>query len=123
MAHPKVIIVGTVPYSQMSTSRAFDAYFHNWEKENLVQVFSNAKTPCKGHCSELYQITDHNLLKRWISASETVGRVYYYNKLPKTWDNASLEVGKKTGIAYKLGGKHTPFTHLARKILWQKVLF
>ena len=31
--HPRVLIVGTVPYNKKSTSRAFEAYFHNWEKD------------------------------------------------------------------------------------------
>ena len=39
--HPRVLIVGTVPYNTKSTSRAFDAYFHYWEKENIAQIFSN----------------------------------------------------------------------------------
>ena len=47
--HPRVLIVGTVPYNTKSTSRAFDAYFHYWEKENIAQIFSNTKKPCKGH--------------------------------------------------------------------------
>ena len=57
--HPRVMIVGTVPYNTKSTSRAFDAYFHYWEKENLAQIFSNTKKPCKGHCKTLFQITDY----------------------------------------------------------------
>ena len=46
--HPRVLIVGTVPYNTKSTSRAFDAYFHYWEKENIAQIFSNTKKPCRG---------------------------------------------------------------------------
>ena len=42
--HPRVLIVGTVPYNTKSTSRAFDAYFHYWEKENLAQM--NLKEKC-----------------------------------------------------------------------------
>ena len=45
--HPRVLIVGTVPYNTKLTSRAFDAYFHYWEKENIAQIFSNTKKPCK----------------------------------------------------------------------------
>ena len=52
--HPRVLIVGTVPYNTKSPSRAFDAYFHYWEKENLAQIFSNTKKPCKGHCETLF---------------------------------------------------------------------
>ena len=37
--HPRVLIVGTVPYNTKSTSRAFDAYFHYWEKENSISNY------------------------------------------------------------------------------------
>ena len=36
--HPRVLIVGTVPYNTKSTSRAFDAYFHYWEKEYCTDI-------------------------------------------------------------------------------------
>ena len=45
MEHNRVIIVGTIPYNKNTSSRAFDAYFHNWEKKNMRQIFSNTKTP------------------------------------------------------------------------------
>lgn len=35
MEHNRVIIVGTIPYNKNTSSRAFDAYFHNWEKKNI----------------------------------------------------------------------------------------
>lgn len=40
--HPRVLIVGTVPYNTKSTSRAFDAYFHYWEKENIAQILASS---------------------------------------------------------------------------------
>lgn len=46
--HPRVLIVGTVPYNTKSTSRAFDAYFHYWEKENIAQIFSQYKEAVQG---------------------------------------------------------------------------
>lgn len=39
MEHNRVIIVGTIPYNKNTSSRAFDAYFHNWEKKNMRQIF------------------------------------------------------------------------------------
>ena len=62
--HPRVLIVGTVPYNKQSSSRAFESYFHNWEKENLVQIYSNPREPVHGHCSSFYQITDKRMLMR-----------------------------------------------------------
>lgn len=119
--HPKVLIVGTVPYNENTPSRAFDAYFHNWEKENLRQIFSNTKTPVKGHCGSLYQITDAMMLKRWLSKKNTVGRIYSFDDCVETWeDRKDLEVGSKLlAKLYVFGSKKNPFKKLIRKILWR----
>lgn len=123
--HPKVLIVGTIPYNPNTSSRAFDAYFHNWEKENLRQIFSNTKTPIKGHCGSLFQITDQMLLKRHLHRIKDVGMIYSYDELPTEWvDAGDLEVGSKfSEKLYKLGSKESAFKHLARKILWKKKLW
>ncbi len=118
--HHRVLIVGTVPYNQKSTSRAFDAYFHDWEKENIAQVFSNAKTPCKGHCAELYQITDQRMLKRFFGKKIETGKIFYYDDLPESWLNNDLEVGGKAAKAYRIGSRHSAGTHLLRAMLWRK---
>lgn len=76
--HPKIMIVGTVPYNKRSTSRAFEAYFHNWEKENCAQIFSNTRTPCKGHCGTLFQITDQRMLKRRFDKKEKTGKIFKF---------------------------------------------
>lgn len=119
--HPRVLIVGTVPYNTKSTSRAFDAYFHNWEKENIAQVFSNTRNPCRGHCGTLYQITDHRILQRWLGKRVETGVIYHYEELEVEWKETDSEFG--SGVeetAYKIGRKHTPLTHLLRGILWRK---
>ena len=119
--HPRVLIVGTVPYNTKSTSRAFDAYFHYWEKENIAQIFSNTKKPCKGHCETLFQITDHRVLQRWMGKKVDTGVIYHYDELDTEWKDNDLELGNaKAEAAYKFGGKHTPLTHLLRGILWRK---
>lgn len=119
--HPRVVIVGTVPYNQKSTSRAFDAYFHYWEKENIVQIFSNTKKPCKGHCEKLFQITDYRMLQRWFGKRVDTGVQYDYDDLDIEWKDNDLELGNVNAeVAYKFGGRHTPFTHLLRGILWRK---
>lgn len=119
--HPRVLIVGTVPYNTKSTSRAFDAYFHYWEKENLAQIFSNTKAPCKGHCGTLYQITDQRMLKRWMDKKVDTGVIYEYDKLPAEWVDNDLELNNSVvEAAYKFGSRHTALTHLLRGILWRK---
>lgn len=117
--HPRLLIVGTVPYNTKSTSRAFDAYFHYWEKENIAQIFSNTKKPCKGHCETLYQITDHRMLQRWMGKKINTGVIFHYDDLMDEWTDTSLELDSEAAeVAYKFGKKHTPFTHLLRGLLW-----
>ena len=119
--HPRLLIVGTVPYNTKSTSRAFDAYFHYWEKENIAQIFSNTKRPCKGHCESLYQITDHRMMERWLGKRINTGVIFHYDELEDEWTDSSLELESEAAeAAYKYGKKHTPFTHLLRGILWRK---
>lgn len=121
MEHNRVIIVGTIPYNKNTSSRAFDAYFHNWEKQNMRQIFSNTKTPVKGHCGSLYQITDHRLLKRWLHRMDEVGIIFDDKDLPDDWENTDLEVGNKAvSYLYKIGSKDSPLKYLLRGILWKE---
>ena len=119
--HPRILIVGTGPFNQKSTSRAFDSYFHDWERDNLAQIFSNTKTPCKGHCRTLFQITDQRMLKRWFKRNVKTGRVFSFEDLPETWETTDLETDSAfADHAYRIGSRHTPLTHLLRGILWRK---
>lgn len=119
--HHRVLIVGTIPYNKNTSSRAFDAYFHNWEKENIRQIFSNTKTPVKGHCGSLYQITDQRLLKRRLRRIDEVGVIFEDKDLPEDWKDNDLEVGSSfISQLYKIGSKDTPLKYLLRKWVWRK---
>ena len=122
--HPKVVIVGTIPYNPKESSRAFDAYFHNWEPENLAQVFSHPQDPIKGHCGTLYQITDYRLLQRWKGRKVKTGKVFDFDNLEKqspVIDHSDeRQLSKK---AYRFGANHTPLSHLLRRLLWRKRLW
>ena len=118
---PKVLIVGTVPYNKATTARAFEAYFHGWDRNCLAQVFSNSKKPVKGHCQQLLQITDKRLLQRWFNPHVQVERCFDYEELEEAWVDRDREVG--AGIynkLYEAGARKTPFVYLARGILWRK---
>ena len=93
--HHRILIVGTIPYNKNTSSRAFDAYFHNWEKENIRQIFSNTKTPVKGHCGSLYQITDQRLLKCRLKKIDEVGVIFEDKDLPDDWTCPECGVGKE----------------------------
>lgn len=122
--HPRLLIVGTVPYNTKATSRAFDAYFHYWEKENLAQIFSDPKTPVQGHCGTLFQITDYRLLQRWKGKNVDTGKVYRFEDLPSSNESPDIQDDSKFARkAYLFGAKHSPFTHLLRWMLWRKRLW
>ena len=116
--HKRVLIVGTVPYNEMSTSRAFDSYFRFWEKENLAQIFSNAKAPVKGHCGTLFQITDERMLKRRFNRK--TGVVFNYGDLADKWDDSSLEVSNGVAKMYRFGSRKNSFVYLLRKFIWKR---
>ncbi|MBR5041966.1 MAG: hypothetical protein IKX67_01895 [Bacteroidales bacterium] len=122
--HPRLLIVGTVPYNTKSTSRAFDSYFHYWEKENLAQIFSDPKTPVKGHCGTLFQITDARLLQCWKGRKVETGKVYRYDDLPDSNESSAIvDDRKKAEKMYRYGSRHSAFTHLLRGLLWRKKLW
>lgn len=118
--HPKVLIVGTSPYSTSGTSRTFDAYFHFWEKDRVAQIFSRNWVPNKGHCSELYQITDAQLLKRWLHQTKETGTIYYYDELEEQNGIQEVQDTASVGKLYSLGTKHSPIVEILRKVLWRK---
>lgn len=121
MSHPRLLIVGTVPYNTQSTSRAFDAYFHYWEKENIAQIFSDSQSPVKGHCGTLFQITDYRLLQRWKGSRIDTGVIYNYDDLPDSNEaKERTDERRKVEGAYRFGAKHSPLTHLLRGLLWRK---
>ena len=119
MEKPRILIVGTVPYSEKATSRAFAAYFTGWPREKLAQIFSSTKTPPKGHCGTLYQITDQRLLKARIHRTMEVGTIFSYPNLPEEWMDNSREVDSRLICKlYNLGRKKRPATMLLRRWLW-----
>ena len=107
--YPRVLIVGTTPYNPSESSRALDTYFHNWPKENLRMIFSNANTPVKGHCGSLFQLTDHELLKNFFNKNRIKGKIYNYEDLSdiSITDNSLSKFKSKNSLRYYL-----------RKILW-----
>ena len=113
-----------MPYNQKSTSRAFDSYFHGWDRECLAQIFSNTKTPVKGHCGTLFQITDKRMLQAFYKPGIKTGLIFNYEELPDEWEDDDLEVGGGAfDRLYRIGHSSNSFTHLARKVIWKKRLW
>ena len=120
MEHPRVIIIQTTPYSTNNSSRTLDSYFHFWERDRVRQIFSRNWKPQKGHCGELYQIKDSDLLKKWFHRPVDVGTIYRYEDLDEQGTSQIIEEGELTSQGYKLGRAHTPTIELLRGILWRK---
>lgn len=118
--HPRVLIIATTPYSKSDSSRAMDAYFHYWDKSCVSQIFSRNWIPTKGHCGELYQITDSALLRRWLHRVEEIGKVYRYEELSDASGNVVISENKFLKTTYLLGSKHSPLIELMRGMLWRK---
>lgn len=122
--YPRVLIVGTVPYNRKSTSRAFASYFSGWDKDCLAQLFSNTKTPAKGHCGELFQITDQRLVQKRFKPSIQTGRLFRYADLPEQWTDDSQELNSSFfHRLYSFGAHKTPLKFLVRKAVWKKKLW
>lgn len=114
--HPRILIIATTPYSENYSSRAMDAEFHFWEKENVAQIFTRNIIPTKGHCGELFQISDSKLLKRWLHKTKETGTLYLYDELADSGVNQIID----DSAMQKLGTKHTPTIEIMRRILWRK---
>lgn len=118
--HPKILIIGTVPYNRQMSSRAFESYFSNWKKENLAQIFSNPREPVHGHCNTFFQITDKSMLLRHFSKIPT-GKIYYDKDLNDYWKPISKQESKSiVSRLYGLGSRKSPLNHLLRKLLWKR---
>lgn len=121
MTHPRLLIVGTTPYSTKDQSRSFDAFFHYWEKENIAQIFCKPQSPVKGHCGTLFQITDYRMLQRWKGKRIKTGKVYNYDELPDSSEsNQRTDETLSAPRAYQFGLRHSPLTYLLRGLLWRK---
>ena len=114
--HPRVLIIATTPYSENYSSRSLDAYFHYWEKDNVAQIFTRNIIPTKGHCGELFQISDAKLLKRWMHKNVETGRLYLYDELCESGANQVID----DNAMQRIGTKHTPTIEILRRILWRK---
>lgn len=121
MSHPRLLIVGTTPYSTKDQSRSFDAFFHFWEKENIAQIFCKPQSPVKGHCDTLFQITDYRVLQRWKGKKIETGKIYHYDELPESNESElRTDETQSAAFAYRFGLRHSPLTHLLRGLLWRK---
>lgn len=120
MNHPRVIIIHTTPFNKNTSSRSMDSYFHFWDKDKARQIFSRNWKPQKSFCGELFQITDSELLKRWLHRTKSIGRVYHYENLENSGVSKAIEEGDVISKTYQIGRSHTPTIELLRGLLWRE---
>lgn len=121
----RVIIVGTVPYNKQSPSRAFESYFHGWDRSCLYQVFSNPSAPTKGHCESLCQITDRMMLAKFFHKKTDSAVFYNYDELlePNVLKKQPLQLRENRFVSFlqRFGVRHKgALSHLLRSIIWKK---
>lgn len=109
---PRILIIDTQPYNKMVQSRALDSYFHQFDFKNLAQIFSDARTPCKGHCHKLFQITDKRLVKARFNKKNKTGKTFYREDLEDSWTTMN-------NSGYKPRHKG-PLYRFLRKKIWDK---
>lgn len=118
--NPRVLIIATIPYATNEVSRTLDSYFHFWDSESVAQIFTKNSIPGKGHCAQLFQITDAELLKCWLGKGNTTGTIYKYQELPDMDKIVSSGDSSEFQGAYRIGRTHTPMVELLRGLLWRK---
>lgn len=122
--HPRVLIVGTSPYDKQGPARAFESYFSGWERSNLIQIFTSPNRPKAGHCGKLYQVTDAQMLKCWLSLKKRTGRIYRYENLLNVDEPTTISTEEVSNSfisrLYRIGKKKTPLNYLLRGFLWRK---
>ncbi len=114
--HPRILIMGSLPYFKDSQSRAFDSYFFHYPKECLRQIYSSPRVPKKGHCESFFQITDYDLFKSRFSRRKEIGHIYQDENLMEQDDVGEAEIPP----FYRLGKKKTPLKRFFRKWIWGK---
>lgn len=112
--NPRLLILCTQPYNPMNQARSLESYFHAFDRENVFQVFSDARTPVKGLCASLYQITDYQLLQRRLRKDAIVGRVFSYE------DSLQQSLNETTPLEEAKRFKSDGLYRFARKWVWKK---
>lgn len=116
----RILIIGTSPYDVNTPARAFDSYFHFYNRELLVQFFSAPLIPKRGHCSSLYRITDYDILKKWLGSKDTKGKIFEQALISDS--DISKPESKPSIVSklYSIGHNKNSLLYLLRGILWRK---
>ena len=119
----RILIIGTSPYDLNTPARAFDSYFHFYNRNSLVQFFSAPLNPKPGHCSSLYRITDYDMLKKWLGDKTAKGKIFEYDDL--TINETVFTETKPSLVSklYSIGHNKNSLIYLIRGLLWRKTFW
>ena len=107
-----ILIVGTQPFNNAVQSRSYASYFGTFKPSEVIQIFSDARVPCKGFCAKLFQITDERLVRRRFEKNEDV--IYDRENLKEVWS------GKESVPSRWTPKRKTGFYRFLRKFVWNK---
>ncbi len=110
MYNKKILVISSNPMSNIfNNGKTLVAFFDNYPKENLAQLYFSAAVPDSDVCSTYFRISDMDMLNYRLKRKNNCGQeVEAVKKIPtKTKDEGTIQNIKKNN-----------FTRLAREFLW-----
>lgn len=115
--HPRVLIVSHNALSDcQSNGKTLAAFFSQWNKDKLAQLYLTSDVPDFTHCNNFYQIHDVDILKRLTNKTKYQGRIvdFSYKRIA---ENYKLTISSSL-ILKILRQNISPFFRFMRDILW-----
>ena len=112
MNNKKILIISSNPVSNIfNNGKTLAAFFDNYPKENLAQLYFSAAAPDSDICSKYYRISDMDMLKFKLKKSNYCGQAV----------EPVLGNGSKNADEGKIQNvRKNNFTRLLREVLWRK---
>lgn len=115
--YPRVLIVSHNALSDtQSNGKTISAFFKNWNKENLAQLYLTTDIPDFSVCNKFFQITDIDILKRFFLNKQIQGRQVAESNLHKI-ENVKKKVTVNP-ILKLVRSNISPLFRLSRDWLW-----
>lgn len=112
MKYKRILIISSNPVSNIfNNGKTLAAFFDNYPKENLAQLYFSATIPDNDICSKYFKISDMDMLKTKFKRKYVCGQAVepVVGTLQQNSDERKIQKVKKNNI-----------TRLAREVLWLK---
>lgn len=118
--YPRVLVISHNVFSkETNMGQTLRAFFCNWDKECLAQLYFRPEIPNDDVCLKYYRYTDKDaiksIVKRWHKGSSFNEQDVSYNMKTK----ASCFDDSAASKAYKIGRKRTAFIYSSRDTIWR----